>query len=241
MWWAASKAREAYLGAGCVGLTDVQGVWRWAEVANVAEGLDWLAVACAEPGLSRRPALELWLSGALARPFVFSPVPGLKGWRETQQVARRLAPEETGLSGPCAVWLEDEDPRRAGLAVAVDQSTLDGIGAVLSSGSGVRVASIRPWWTKALAEALGAKPELGTLVVEEPDSWILLAGRAREFQVVSACTPAPGKEDGTGWVRRTLVSAGVEPGPGMHARLMRATGASHGQMTTGQIALEDCL
>jgi hypothetical protein len=239
VWWVASKARQAYLGARCVGLADAQGVWRWAEVASAAEGLDWLAQACAEPNLSRRTAIELWLSGALARPFVFHPVPGLKGWREAQQVARSLAAEETGLLGPCAVWLEEDDPRSAVLAVVVDQSTLDGVGAALSRGLGVKVSSIRPWWTKALAEALGARPELGSLVVEEPDAWTLLAGHVRQFQVGSACVPAPDGEDGAGWVRRTLFSTGIEFGPCVRASLVRSVGGGDGQVAAGQVALED--
>jgi len=65
------------------------------------------ALAALSPPLAKlggRSKLRIWLSGGLCRPFIVPAVPGIRGTVEWQRTAAALAPQRTGLAGPCRVW-----------------------------------------------------------------------------------------------------------------------------------------
>jgi len=226
VWLAASRVQHAYLGTRCVAFTDASHVLQWRDVSSFEEGLQAVAQGMAATAATRRAAVKLWLSGALARPFLVEPVPGLRGWREAQRVAMGLAPDATGLAGPCSVWLDDGLPAHGVLAVAVDQSTLRSIETQLERESGMRIASMRPWWAHALDGALTSDADRRLLVVEEPDAWTLLGGVGAEFSLASTCWPLPEHDQAMGWVRRSLLGAAMTSEGGLCARFSRDAMAS---------------
>jgi hypothetical protein len=90
--WAGPETWELYLGAGTlarrgpvaewVGHADPALALREA-LAQVGEGSRW----------RRRRRVRIWLSSALARPFLLPPVSGLGNAREVQALAKGLAAE----------------------------------------------------------------------------------------------------------------------------------------------------
>lgn len=145
----AARARQVYLSL------------RWAQVQNghggcqQIDGHGWADVLarCSpaqQPCLAERRRTTVWLSGALARPFLVAPVSGLTSREELMQVAQAQAAEATGLSDPCAVWLDGRwSAKTGGLAAAIETEVL----AALQAWAGlhrVPLTAVRPWWNLPL-------------------------------------------------------------------------------------------
>ena len=101
---------------------------------------------CLRTALERNPAgaqqVCVWLSGALARPFMFGPVAGLRGWREAHRAAEAAASAAGEFDGPCTVFLEGDPGLQTVLATAVARDTFDSVYEIATS-LRVRVRSIR--------------------------------------------------------------------------------------------------
>lgn len=183
----------------------------------MSEGLDLLANRLAALSSRRRSEINVWLSGALVRPFILDAVKGLKSKREALLVAERAASEALGSDKPQTLWLEDRSATTVGLAVAGDREAVNEI-AKVHLRHGVRLAAIRPWWSKALDESLRLNPGLEFIFVEEPDCWTFLAG-TRSFRFAEALAPPPEPGESSEWLRRMLFNAGTSAERGMRASL----------------------
>jgi hypothetical protein len=159
----------------------------------------------------------------VARPFIVQPVPGLRSWTEARRLAEALAPDETGLAGPCEVWLDAAPAGHALLGVAIETATREIIERVLAA-HGVRAVAMRPWWTVALARALDAQPALSRIVVAEPESLVVLAGRDGVFSATATCAPLPSPEHAAAWLQRSVLSLGIADGEGVRVALSSGAG-----------------
>jgi hypothetical protein len=150
--------------------------------------------ASGPPGRRRRtvlrPSVHVWLTGALARPFLFGPVAGLKGWREAHSAASLIAPANTGLQGPCVACLEASPLVEAVLATAVDDSVLDALYDAAKM-RGLRIASIRPAWGCAVNAWPRYAEKDGLLVCGEADAVTVIAMRDGSATFAATYAPAP--------------------------------------------------
>ena len=192
MSWAGTEPFDLYLGSRQAGLAKGGEPLGWAEHDGLAAAtVHWASVASGSQrrGL-RRPAMRVWLSGALARPFLCGPVQGLKRWGEAELLAQATVSEATGLDGPCEVVLEDWPGNAAAMAVA---SPADGIASIVAAvrDAKCRVLSLRPWWTGALHRALQDHRDARMLVAVESDAVTILSGQHGRWDSASTFAPAP--------------------------------------------------
>jgi hypothetical protein len=163
----------------------------------------------------RRQALCVWLSGKLARPFVFGPIQGLKGWREAHDAAAASAQESCGLEGPCVASLESDPRTSATLATAVEAGLIE----ALERGARerrYRLASIRPAWALACEPTEWVAAEGAELLcVGESDALTVLAGTASQTLFAATYAPPPTDSDLNGLLQRLMVSVGVGGRPAM--------------------------
>ena len=222
MSWAGSEPSQIYLGQTQVG------VW---SPAWTDDGVQWLSTGSAQEGWAqgvellrhegqpRRQRVAVWLSGALVRPFVFEPVQGLRRWSEALQVAAGLAPEATGLDGPCEVWLDDWMPGKSCIAIAIDRGLREAIESTAKS-ERIRLTAIRPWWVAALNEAVKSQaPARGFLAIEELDALTVLSGGAGVFTSAACYSPRPDPTQMEALLTRALMAANVAVADGLRAKL----------------------
>jgi hypothetical protein len=213
-----SEGAQAYVGQRCVAWRFGEQPWQWHQADGLEAGAAAVAAALkAEPAV-RKPRVALWLAGSLARPFIVPPVPGLRSWTEARRLAAALAPDETGLAGSCDVWLDAAPPGQAVLGVAVETVARETIERALAA-EGVRATSLRPWWTTAIARALDERAALSRIVVAEPESLVVLAGRDAAFSAAATCSPLPSPERAAAWLQRTVLSLGLADGDGLRVAL----------------------
>jgi hypothetical protein len=156
--------------------------------------------------------LHVWLSGVLARPFVFGPVAGLKGWREAHEAVAAAAPMACGLQGPCAAVLEADPSAQPALGTAVELPLLNGIHSAARA-RGLRVVSIRPAW----ANATDAPGRVGSasdqlLCCREPAALTVMALRAGRWTFAATYTPAPSAAEEEKLLNRLQASLGLDAG-----------------------------
>jgi hypothetical protein len=221
---------ELYLGTA-VGEWAVDGVVQgWRAHASPVDALaGWTQeIAAARGSRWRRVRVDLWLSGGLARPFLCGPLEGLAAWREAEAAAAGMAPDATGLAGPCAVVLEGW-PGDATLATAVGQPLADAI--AMQGGRRGRIAwrSVRPRWAAALDEALRERPGLRLFALAEHDALTMVGGPppaegTAPFDQATTYAPAPGERDVEALWQRTLLGRDLSP---EDARLVRLDTAAH--------------
>ena len=230
VWLAGSDTSEVYLGRTAaavwtLGSSDAGPQWLSAESAQQGWGQAVEVLAQAEPR-KRRRRVAVWLSGALARPFMFRPVQGLRRWSEALQVAAGLAPDATGLNGPCEVWLDDWIPDRPCIAVAVERELRDAIEAAARN-SRVRLTALGPWWVAALNDSVQKHPESANLVaINEPDALTVVSGRGGRFDSAASFAPRPEPNQIEALLTRTLLSADLTSAQGMRAMMTSAAEAS---------------
>ena len=232
MWLAGSELVDVYLGetaaavmtAGESGETDAA---HWLAATSVDEAWGLVAQHMAGTDGNRRPGrrVRLWLSGALARPFMFGPVAGLRRWAEANDVAASMASDATGLIGPCAIWLDDWRPDAPCLAVAMNRSLLDAI-ETSAAEHGLRIASIRPWWTAVLGAALQTPEAPRCLTIEDSDALVLLSGSELMFGTAVAYAPRPDAQQTEALLARGLLAAGIERTQASRASLSRNSASS---------------
>jgi hypothetical protein len=143
-------------------------------------------------GLPRRrwrgTAVTVWLSGALARPFLFGPIAGLKGWREAHEAATIMAPSACGLQGPCQVALEADPSRGAVLCTAAERSLLDALREAAKQRA-LRLAHVRPAWA-LLGDSDSAAADR-MLCVRDVDALTVLAKIDGGWVMAATYSPAP--------------------------------------------------
>lgn len=224
MWSVGSRPRDVYLGTRAIAACRGDEVLLAQQIVGLESAL--LALRAWLQATPARGDLRLWLSGGLCRPFVFQPTPELKSRGERLVVAAAMAPDRTGLAGPCAVWLDRAKPIDPCIAVALNVSDRDAIlGAVVQANPGRnRILSIRPWWGDALRAVLREEPGMSNLAIHDCDSITALSGPGERFDTAITLAPVFDRQSADAALARMRLSGdnGGEEGP--VARLMPLPG-----------------
>jgi len=219
--WAGSEIAQVYLGQRTAGVAD--------PLAESAAGVAWitgdsaadcwqLAIESLAPARWRKRKVHVLLSGALARPFMMSPVAGLRSWREAAQVGSSLAPDATGLAGPCEVWHGAWTPDAASLVVAIDAELRQLIESTARQAR-VRLAGLQPWWAAALQQASQQSPATRFLAAEDTDSLTVVCGDDESFSAATSYAPCPQSDQTDALFTRLLLAQGAAPDLAVHATL----------------------
>ena len=145
MWLVRSKPLDIYLGETLFGIRcPYLAETEWFEWSgwqtDVLVLLEKLALLRPDGATAR-----LWLSGALARPFIVPADRDAQTPLEIQALADLLAPQASMLDGELQVWTEGRRPTPGMLAVATDARLRSELATRLAANE-VKVVSMRPWW-----------------------------------------------------------------------------------------------
>jgi hypothetical protein len=201
-----------YLGSSSVGIQGPTTVQQWSGGLSGDQALGTLAGLLNQEvkrtrWYQRKQSVCIWLSGALARPFVLNPMPGLKTWTEAMAVAQSLAAEQTGLIAPTVVWLDAWKPQQVCMAVAADAQVLNKVHE-LTAEHGCKLCGLRPWWSAALSSAMAGERKPALLAVEEDgESLTLLAGEEGTWSLAKSISPMT--THATAVVQRAMFNTGV--------------------------------
>jgi hypothetical protein len=211
VWWAASRVVEAYLGTTRLGIRPPRAPVAWFEVSSAEAAVDRLERTLLEDEVVRGKRLRVWLSAALARPFIVPMDSGAQSDDEARAVAEASVIDETGMSESCAVWLDAWRKDRDALAVAVPAAVLRQIRAACGR-TKVRLSSVKPWWTLAVDAAANAANVsdvvLWSLREDDGMTW----GRLESGVVARAECVLPSSQD-PDWThsrQRTRLAAGLK-------------------------------
>jgi hypothetical protein len=165
-----------------------------------------------------QPRVRVWLSGALARPFVLTPVAGLKGKVEARAMALAMAQEATGLEPGCDVCL-DSVPKSAPALSVVTPSELRLEIAGIAKALRVNIESLRPWWAGALGEALASDARLELFAAQDTEAVTVLVAKENVWLSANTYTPNPNGVQLEALVTRRLFADGVETKAACRVRL----------------------
>lgn len=173
-------------------------------------GLPRLDRALEAAGLTRRRwptrvGVRVWLSGALAKPFLLRHVAGLKSRPEATAVAAARAAQEDGWAGEVDVWLDSLPTQRPALAVAVRSELVH----ALQRDAGrvaARVVSLRPWWTLALEAEREKLADIDAIAVEDSDSLVFLASDSESWHEAVTYEPRPAGAQAEAAVQRLVLA-----------------------------------
>lgn len=219
MWWAGSERVVVYVGMGSAGVgpraAEGDAPTKWLFAGSAVAAFEQV-VQSLKDGTSqarRRCALDIQLSGALARPFMFEAVDGLKTWKEALEVAATLAPDATGLPGPCAVWLDDWVRGQRCVAVAIDVVLRDRIEQIARD-DGLRIATLRPWWAVATDAAVASLVgSVQLLSVEDTDSMtVFTSASGVGYAALATYAPKPAPGQARAVVTRAAMAANLQSG-----------------------------
>jgi hypothetical protein len=189
------------------------------------------------PSAGKRAPLTVLLSGALAQPFVFGPVQGLRGWREALAAATAAAPSVCDIDAECQVSVQGDPRSTAALATAVKTATLDAIYAIAAD-LDLKVRSVRPVWALAIERA-GADAEQATMLAcRDSDALTVLADDGQQWRHASVHQPAP--SDLHALLRRTMTGLDMDAGRSMlvDVRSALATGDAGAAFECSTLDLE---
>ncbi len=205
-----SEGVDVYLGTRGVAVCDGKAPAFVADVQGVAAAFDRLANALRDAPPSRR-GLRFWLSGGLCRPFSMPDVPGASTDADRQSVAAAMAPQMTGLIGPCTVFLERNAMVKSSLGVAVQTELIAKIHeSIMSLPARFSVISIKPWWAEVLRFSVKRAPDLAALGVQDCDSITVLVGRTPDgFDIASTYSPVVDQHTAKSVLARAMLSADV--------------------------------
>ncbi len=139
----------------------------------------------------RTPRVSIWLSGALARPFIVGPIAGLRTWSEAKACALAAAPTAVGISTPTHPVLSGWPESASTLAITADEQL---IGLVRRSAASckVHVATVRPWWGLA-CDIVSRKRDRSTcgFIADEDDALTVLSTFNGRWTGAATCSPKP--------------------------------------------------
>jgi hypothetical protein len=200
---------HAFLGRTAIAVARPGHPVQWQPLTPAADPVAALfqQAAQAQP---RPRSLALWLSGAFARPFIAGPLAGMRRWHEAHTVLAAMAPDATGLAGPCAVWSAGPVHREASLVVAVPQALLDDLHRQART-QALRLRSVRPWWSAAFNAGLAQVPAAQLLVLDDGEALTSLQGHGGNGSLAATQWPAPDERQRTGWLARLMAGRNVAP------------------------------
>lgn len=217
MWSVGSNTADLYLGSRLVVLR-VPPLPVATEVVKSADQAFEVATRWMT-AIQPRLRFNVWLSGGFCRPILVETLPGVRGVDEIHKSIQALAPQRTGLAGPCQVWVERRGAQQSCMAAAVSSSQLDRIIDVVR-GSGHRIRSIRPWWSAAMRGVLACEGAPAHMLgVQDCDSVTVLIGSDIDFEFASTVTPLLEPGSALAVVRRAAMSSRANPEHGTLVRL----------------------
>lgn len=156
-----------------------------------------------------RPSVRVWLSSALARPFLIGPTKGLASWAEAQALGRSAALSGTGFAKECVVRVEAWPGEERVLATAVERDTLETIvGAVRAKGG--RLVSLRPAWAAPLSGAIERSKKNVVVAFEDGDGVTFLAEHHDELKLAMTVQPRPSQDRVIALLSRVALSHEIE-------------------------------
>lgn len=221
MWSVGTKAHDVYLGSRAAAVCTGDEALLSHAATDFEEALAVLSSWLQEAPARRK--LRVWLSGGLCRPLIVPSVPGIRGELELQRMASALAPQHTGLMGPCRVWVDTARGDVSRVAAAMQESRLEQLLALLNATGRHSVVSIRPWWADMLRAALKRDPELRALATQDCDSLTVLVGEVGKngtFALVTTLAPVVDRDTADSALARLLLSSDVEQGQEVVGRLL---------------------
>lgn len=178
-------------------------------------------------------AARLWLSGAVARPFILQQPVGVQRDRDRLVMAQARAAEATGLSGPCALRLERKLlGGQVELVVAMEANLATQIEAA-AKGARLSIKSIRPWWAGVLERVLAKQTGLELFSARDTDSLIVLLGSGGDWVSADAYLPPPSQPETDLLMLRKLLVAGVDSANTWAASLNQGASAELPNALTG--------
>lgn len=219
MWWAGTEVRrlEVFLSrhgwSACRGgalLHAESGLAESDVLASLVAGL-----AREEGGRCWNPRrVEIYLSGALCRPFLLPELPPLSRGEQLLAI-NAAARKRTGFPDDLQVWLspvlEDEklEGRSHQLGAAMPANLLRSVVSSIKRASGLKLGSVQPVWSLALRVALASdevvSPTPDMLLVRDCDSVTLFASTAGD-------SANGGTKAGRGFAAAITVEASQEAG-----------------------------
>ncbi len=153
----------------------------------------------------RGRGVSIWLSGDLARPFLFGPVRGLRGWAEASTAAKGIALQSCGIEAPCHVMLEGDPSRNGVLGTAVRDETIEVLYRTAAT-LRLRIKSIRAAWAEALDQAPVAARGAAVIACHDVDSSTLIGWRDDDADLASTYSPRPGPDEIDSLLQRLQLS-----------------------------------
>ena len=220
---------DVYLGATLIGLNDPRGsstpATHWVACNTALAGWEGVATELVTTaGNWSRMQVRIWLSGALARPFLLRPVQGLRNRQEASALAVQLAAEATGLAGPCTVWLDGWRCDEACAAVAMEHKLRNEI-ELVARRRRVRITRLQPWWAGVLDHATRSAMSCRLLSVADSDSLTIVSGDAGQIDLLGSYVPVPSSDQVEAILTRRALSDDVKPGEIRRVELERSPGA----------------
>lgn len=149
----------------------------------------------------------MWLSGALARPFMAPVVPGVRSEQEARAIAASMAPEATGLAGACQVHLDGWTAQGPTLATAMLGELYE-----LLNGKDLPLKApraVRPWWSAVVNQVLNQDSGAQLIAVREDDALTVIGGAGESIAIAHSFAPA-GHDEAVGMLARLGVSGGLD-------------------------------
>lgn len=212
MWWVGFKRPRVtvYLGAKAAAVRAGDGPVAEHRGETVESSLAWLdAWARQSP---RALSLDVWLSGALARPFLMKLPPDVYREKDRLKVAQALIGRTSAPGERHRVWLPSL-AQRSSLSAFAPEHVLERLQAIARPIKGRRhhISAIRPLWVDALHRAHRAGSPCHAVALIDSDALTVLTGRDDDFDSASTVLcGSPGESQPA--LARALVSAGIEPG-----------------------------
>lgn len=179
-----------------------------ARCESVAQGVDAIEAWLREAASVR--SASVWLSGGLCPALCLPPVEGLKSQQEAHSVALVQAGAATGLAGPCEVWIDRFAPGRPIVGAAVESAVLARVSSLAStSGQGVRLKAVRPWWGDVLRMVAARRPQPRGLFVQDSESVTWITGADAGIDMATTYVPVMSHDEAAGVRARALMSAEV--------------------------------
>ncbi|KQV95046.1 hypothetical protein ASC91_25810 [Pelomonas sp. Root1237] len=154
--------------------------------------------------LPRGTRLQVFVSGAICRPFLIPAVEGARDAMDWAAIAATLVEGATGLPSDSLVWMDDgqSSPR---FAVAM-HPTWQGH---MQRACGSMVENLKPWWVLAVDQVRSSGDSRHGLAVFDSDALVLLVAEGGTYLEAQAYPLLD--EDPDALLRRALITHDLSP------------------------------